>query len=140
MRKDYKIEVKEAIWACDDAIFWLDKATRIFNKAQGWGVIDLIGGKTFVTFFKQRQINKAEKAMIKAQKSIDKLKKELSDVTAITDLEFEMGIVLKLADYFFGGAIADLIVLGRIGESKNEIRRAKTEILAIKVDLEDLLK
>lgn len=139
LRKEYRREIKEAIWACDEAIHYLDKAKKSLNKAQGWGIFDLLGGKKFITFLKRRQINKAEKSMLKGKKAIEKLNKELLDVTEIVDVDFDMGFVLSVADYFFGGAVADWIVLGRIGEGKKQIREAKKQVLEIKIELESLL-
>ena len=51
-----------------------------------------------------------------------------------------MGVVLKLADFFFGGAIADWIVLGKIGEAKLKISSATIQVLEVKAQLENLYR
>ncbi len=137
---NYNLEILEAIRAADEALNYLDKAKKTLNSAQGWGIVDLLGGKKVITFFKQRKIHKAEMDIARAKVAIDRLNKEVSDVERIIDVNLDMGMVLKLADFFFGGAIADWIVLGRIGEAKLKISTATTQILEIKAELERLFR
>lgn len=139
MYKEYRVEIKEAIKACDSVVAILDRAKRSINSAQGLGIVDLIGGKTFVTFLKRTRINKAEKEIAQAKKAIQNLNKELGDVEKITNVDFNIGLVLTLADYFFGGAFADFIVLGRLGDAKRKINNAKLQVLDVRADLQDLL-
>lgn len=134
------LEILEAVRAADQALHYLNKAKKSLDKAQGWGVVDLLGGKKVITFLKQRRIQNAEMDLTRAKVAIDKLNKEVRDVEAIVDVDLNMGIVLKLADFFFGGAIADWIVLGRIGEAKLKISQASSQIRETKVKLEKLLK
>lgn len=130
-------EVKEAIKACDKVLILLEATRKSINTAQGLGVIDLLGGKTFTSFVKQTRISKAQKKLVKAKKAIEDLNNELKDVTQIVDIKFEMGFLLTLADYFFGGPIADWIILGRLGETKKNIEKAKFQVLELR---EELLK
>ena len=57
----YNLEILEAIRAADEALHYLDKAKKSLNSAQGWGVVDLLGGKKVITFFKQRKIHKSNR-------------------------------------------------------------------------------
>ncbi|NLD17935.1 MAG: hypothetical protein GX666_10195 [Tissierellia bacterium] len=58
----------------------------------------------------------------------------------IVNIDFNMSVVLKLADFFFGGAIADWIVLGKIGEAKLKITNATMQVLEVKAQLESLYR
>lgn len=136
---DYKKELREAIVACDRVIGRLDSAKDAINSAQGLGLLDLIGGKFFMTFFKRRQISKAENEIVKARKDIENLNAELADLKAYVDIDFETGGLLGFLDYFFGGPIADFLVLSKLGAAKKKISDAKTRVLEIKIDLENLL-
>lgn len=137
-KREHRKEVKRAIEAADDVIRLLDKAKRSLNAAQGLGVIDLLGGKTFVTFIKQTRINKAERDILKAQRAINIMNEEILDVQSVIDVDLEVGKILTLADYFFGGPIADWLILGRLGESKMKLKRAKRQVLEIRNGLERL--
>ncbi|MDO5028078.1 MAG: hypothetical protein Q4E36_02325 [Bacillota bacterium] len=136
---DFKKELREAIVACDKVIGRLDSAIDAINSAQGWGLLDLVGGKFFMTFFKRRKIAKAENEIVKAKKDIENLNSELADLKAYVDIDFETGGLLGFLDYFFGGSIADFLVLSKLGSAKKKIQSAKTRVLEIKIDLEDLL-
>ncbi len=137
--REQKKEVKEAIQACDNVIRALDNAKRSLNLAQGLGIIDLLGGKAFATFIKQNRINKAERDILKAQRAINLMNEEILDVRSIMDVNLEMGPLLKLADYFFGGPVADWLVLGRLVEGKRKIAQAKKQALQVRNGLERLL-
>lgn len=138
--REHNKEVKEAIEACDNVIKALDNAKRSLNTAQGLGVVDLLGGKAFATFIKQNRINKAERDILKAQRAIRIMNEEILDVRSIIDVNLEMGTALKLADYFFGGPVADWLVLGRLIEGKRKIQTAKQQTLEVRNGLERLLK
>mgnify|MGYP007014379020 CR=1 FL=1 len=60
MNDIYVKELKEAIVAADVVLSRLDKSKKAINSAQGLGVLDLLGGKKFMTFLKRRQISKSE--------------------------------------------------------------------------------
>lgn len=139
MNNTYVKELKEAIVAADVVLSRLDKSKKAINSAQGLGVLDLLGGKKFMTFLKRRQISKAEKEIAKAKKEIKNLNKELADLNEYVDIDFNIGAMLGFFDYFFGGALADWIVLGKLGQAKKNIDDARSQIYDIKVDLEDLL-
>lgn len=137
--KDYKTELREAIVACDKVLGRLDKAKSAINSAQGLGVLDLLGGKKFMTFIKRRRIAKAEEEIARAKKDIKNLNSELADLKAYVDIDFDIGFLLSFFDYFFGGALADLVVLGKLGQGKKNIDKARAQVFDIKVELEDLL-
>lgn len=139
MDENNRKEIKEAIKACDKVIGLLNKTRRALNSAQGLGIWDLLGGKKFVTFIKRLKIRNAEKHLAQAKRAIKVLNQEIQDVEQIVNINFDMGIVLTLADYFFGGAIADWIVLGKLGEAKLKVEKAKMQVYDIKVELESLL-
>lgn len=139
MNNMYREEIKEAIRACDNVVVLLDRSKRAINAAQGLGFIDLLGGKTFITFLKRMKINKAEKELAKAKRAVNILNKELVDVEQIVNVNFEIGFILTFLDYFFGGPIADWIVLGKLGDGKRKLNQAKSQVLDIRTNLEELL-
>ncbi|WP_054252825.1 hypothetical protein [Neofamilia massiliensis] len=139
MNDIYVKELREAIVAVDVVLSRLDRAKKSINSAQGLGVLDLLGGKKFMTFLKRRQISKAENEIAKAKKEIKNLNKELADLNEYVDIDFNIGALLGFFDYFFGGAFADWIVLGKLGKAKKNIDDARRQLFDIKVKLEDLL-
>lgn len=139
MNTIYVNELKEAIVATDVVLARLDRARKAINSAQGLGVLDLLGGKKFMTFLKRRQISKAEKEVAKAKKEIRSLNKELADLNEYVDIDFNIGALLGFFDYFFGGAFADWVVLGKLGQAKKNIDKARDQLYDIKINLENLL-
>ena len=56
--------------------------------------------------------------MAAARNSIRNLKKELSDVDQLVDVDLNISDFLSFADYFFDGIIADWMVQSKIKDAR----------------------
>ena len=77
-------------------------------------------------------MNEAERAMAAARNSIRNLKKELSDVDQLVDVDLNISDFLSFADYFFDGIIADWMVQSKIKDARFQVDKAIRELNRIK--------
>lgn len=120
--KAYIIEVEEAISAGNYAKSSLVDARSSLEKAEGWGTWDMIGGGAITGFVKHQHIDQAEAYLHKAQTNLRQFQKELLDIKEQAHLKVEILDMLKFADFFFDGFIADFMVQGKIQKSLDQIR------------------
>ena len=92
----------------------------------------MIGGGFITTMIKHGKMNKAERAMAAARNSIRNLKKELSDVDQLVDVDLNISDFLSFADYFFDGIIADWMVQSKIKDARFQVDKAIRELNRIK--------
>ena len=125
-------EVQEAIRAGENALQSLYAAKDQLNSAKNWGLFDMIGGGFITTMIKHGKMNEAERAMAAARNSIRNLKKELSDVDQLVDVDLNISDFLSFADYFFDGIIADWMVQSKIKDARFQVDKAIRELNRIK--------
>ena len=70
--------------------------------------------------------------MAAARNSIRNLKKELSDVDQLVDVDLNISDFLSFADYFFDGIIADWMVQSKIKDARFQVDKAIRELNRIK--------
>ena len=121
-----KKEVNEALHAIEETLGHLSRAQDYLSSAGNWGLFDMIGGGFITTMIKHGKMNEAERAMAAARNSIRNLKKELSDVDQLVDVD------LNIADYFFDGIIADWMVQSKIKDARFQVDKAIRELNRIK--------
>lgn len=138
--KDRDTEIREAIDAADNALFYLSGAEKSCESAGNWGVFDILGGGFFATMIKRDKMSKTEKDVVEAKKAIEKLNLELDDIESIIDINIETGDFLTFADYFFDGFIADIMVQDKISKGLKEIKTSIRNIEEVKTKLESLLR
>ena len=92
----------------------------------------MIGGGFITTKIKHGKMNEAERAMAAARNSIRNLKKELSDVDQLVDVDLNISDFLSFADYFFDGIIADWMVQSKIKDARFQVDKAIRELNRIK--------
>jgi|LSQX01.1.fsa_nt_gb hypothetical protein len=138
--KDRDTEIREAIDAADNALFYLRGAEKSCESAGNWGVFDILGGGFFATMIKRDKMSKTEKDVVEAKKAIEKLNLELDDIESIIDINIETGDFLTFADYFFDGFIADIMVQDKISKGLKEIKTSIRNIEEVKTKLESLLR
>ncbi|MEI3292239.1 MAG: hypothetical protein V8R63_01815 [Thomasclavelia ramosa] len=95
-----KKEVNEALHAIEETLGHLSRAQDYLSSAGNWGLFDMIGGGFITTMIKHGKMNEAERAMAAARNSIRNLKKELSDVDQLVDVDLNISDFLSFADYF----------------------------------------
>ncbi|WP_349408511.1 hypothetical protein [Pseudalkalibacillus sp. SCS-8] len=130
------IELDEAIKAGRAVNRSLDTAIGSLEKAQGWGTFDLLGGGLISDLVKHGHIDDASAAIHQAQSRMRAFQKELADVNEEANVHVDISGMLKFADFFFDGLIADWMVQGRINDSLEQTRRQKSKVASIIKDLE----
>ena len=119
MENNQKKEVNEALHAIEETLGHLSRAQDYLSSAGNWGLFDMIGGGFITT-------------MAAARNSIRNLKKELSDVDQLVDVDLNISDFLSFADYFFDGIIADWMVQSKIKDARFQVDKAIRELNRIK--------
>lgn len=132
MENNQKKEVNEALHAIEETLGHLSRAQDYLSSAGNWGLFDMIGGGFITTMIKHGKMNEAERAMAAARNSIRNLKKELSDVDQLVDVDLNIIDFLSFADYFFDGIIADWMVQSKIKDARFQVDKAIRELNRIK--------
>ncbi|MBE4906538.1 hypothetical protein IMZ08_00520 [Bacillus luteolus] len=114
-------ELKEAIDAGNLVKSALKEAIDSLGKAGGWGTVDLLGGGFISDMIKHQHIDDAERNVHRAQTRMRQFQKELLDVQQQADVEINISGMLKFADFFFDGLIADFLVKDKINKATHEI-------------------
>ncbi|MCR4896503.1 MAG: hypothetical protein K5891_06965 [Lachnospiraceae bacterium] len=135
---DRRKEIQEAIYAADHAISALERAGDFLRKASGWGVWDILGGGFITTFMKHARMNDAEEALEQARAAVRTFGRELRDVEDLEDIRIDTGDFLSFADYFWDGALTDILMQSRIGKSRRQVEDAIMRISRIREHLVNL--
>lgn len=109
----------------------LTNAVESLEKASGWGTFDLLGGGMISDMVKHDHIDTAKDYIHQAQSRMRSFQKELLDINEEADLQVDISGMLKFADFFFDGLIADWMVQGRINQSLEQTRSKKYEVDSI---------
>jgi len=114
-----KNEVNEAIEAGEMALKGLRLAIQTLNKAQNWGIYDMVGGGFLATAIKHSNIDEAKSMIQDVQVWLKKFKRELSDIrfTNSEELTVQLDSFSTFADYFFDNLIFDWVVQSKIYRS-----------------------
>ncbi|CAH2716687.1 hypothetical protein BACCIP111895_03875 [Neobacillus rhizosphaerae] len=114
----------------------LSESISSLEKAENWGTWDILGGGTISSIVKHQHIDQAESDLHRAQTSMREFQKELLDVQETAFPEVNISGMLKFADFFFDGFIADFMVQGKIKGSLDQTRghRAKTNDILLKLE------
>ncbi|MGG3564939.1 hypothetical protein ABES03_25395 [Neobacillus rhizosphaerae] len=139
-------EAKQAGLRVEDA---LSDAVSSLDKAEGWGTWDLFGGGTIAGMVKHQKIDEAEAHLHQAQRCMREFQKELLDVQETVFVDIDISGMLKFADFFFDGFIADYMVQGKIQRSLEQARGHLARVTGIlnkleaqseekKIELEDI--
>lgn len=133
----FNTEVQEAIMAGERALSSLNIAQEYLRKASNWGLWDLFGGGMISGFMKHKKIDDAKYYLDKASYDIQAFNKEVRDVNQYVNLQIEVSDLLTLADFFFDGFIADMMVQSKIKKARYQVEEA---IMRINCSLEILRK
>ncbi len=126
-------ELKEAIDAGNLVKSALNEAIHSLGKAGGWGTVDLLGGGFISDMIKHQHIDDAERNVHRAQTRMRQFQKELLDVQQQAHIEINISGMLKFADFFFDGLIADFLVKEKINKATYDIEyqyKQVTDIIA----------
>ena len=98
MSFDYEKERREALDAGERALSSLRAARKELNSASNWGIVDILGGGLFTDIMKHSKMNNAERYMSQAKYDLQSFGRELQDVAAYVDLDFNTADFLHFAD------------------------------------------
>lgn len=121
------IEIDEAIKAGEEALKAIENTVKELEKAEGWGVVDILGGGFLTTAVKYNHVDEAGRYAEEAQRTLGRFKREMSDIIMITGTEIAIGTFETFADYFFDGLIFDWVVQSEIGKSLDAVKNTKNQ-------------
>lgn len=129
---DQEKEIKEAIYAVDTTLGYLNEAKGYLSSASNWGIFDMLGGGFFSTMIKRGKMNDANRCLEKAKRSVINTKKELNDINQTIDVDLEIDGFLSFADYFFDGLVADWMVQSKINSAQKQVDQAIDMLMEIR--------
>lgn len=135
---DQEREIKEAIYAIDTTLGYLNEAKGYLNSASNWGIFDMLGGGFFSTMIKRGKMNDANRCLEKAKRSVINTKKELKDINQTIDVDLEIDGFLSFADYFFDGLVADWMVQSKINSAQKQVDQAINMLMEIRNTLSSI--
>jgi len=133
-------ELEEAIAAGTVALRTTADIMQAIEAAKDWATFDLLGGGLLADFAKHDKLDDAQQKVEELQVQLQRFNKELSDVTIRAYLQVSIDGMLKFADFFFDGLLADAAVLDRIKQSHAQVEGTREEILTILRQLQDELE
>ncbi len=125
---DEEQERAEAREAGKRALSSLREARECLTKASNWGLVDIFGGNFLSGAMKHARISEAQDKMAQAKADIQLFQNELGDVKDMEGLKLDISGFLTFADFFFDGAIADILVQSRIENAKDSVDQAIAEV------------
>ncbi|WP_307740103.1 hypothetical protein [uncultured Parolsenella sp.] len=127
-----RAEILEAIQAADVALDHLEAAANQLDRANSWGLADVLGGSFLSTFMKHRRMDDAQDELEQARDAVRAFARELADVDRSLGLDIEVSGFLSFADYFFDGVVADWIVQRKIADAMEQVEQAVRKIVAVR--------
>jgi len=131
-------EIEEATDAGQEAFDSLDRVDNSLDKAEGWGIFDLLGGGLISDLVKHSHIDEAKGETENTQRLLRRFKTELTDINVNRDIVMETEGLAKFADFFFDGLIADWFMQSKINESQISVSEVKDQVSCILEKLEHL--
>jgi len=133
----YLKELNEAIEAGQTVKQALQNAIKSLESASNWGTFDLFGGGMVSDIFKHDHIDEATEHIHDAQTKMRIFQKELIDIDDTATLEVDISGLLKFADFFFDGFIADWMVQGKIKDSLQQVKDQQHNVNSIIQELKE---
>ncbi|MCM3635052.1 hypothetical protein [Paenibacillus camelliae] len=130
-------ELREALSAGKSVMSHLSDASNSLEKAENWGNWDMwANGGLISTHIKHEHIDDARSYIHNANRQLEVFHKELADLKQAIDVQVDIGGILKMADYWFDGLIADWIVQGRINDAQQQTLNALHQVRMVVNTLE----
>lgn len=124
-------ELKEAKAAAQEVIARIDNAISSLDSASSWGIVDLLGGGAFSSFFKRGKIKDANNDVKEISRSLSLLNKELEDVNMHLPAEVSDTMSDNVFDICFDNIYTDFKVQGEIKERLNELKDFRTSVVEL---------
>ena len=133
-------ELQEAVSAGTDALRTTADICQRIESAKDWATFDLLGGGFLADLAKHDKLDDAQQLVSQLQVQLQRFNKELSDVTIRANLQLSIEGMLRFADFFFDGLLADMAVLDKIKQSLAQVEQTREQILTILRQLQDELE
>lgn len=134
--KSQQVERAEARQAADVALDHLYSAQKLLSSAGHWGIADMLGGGSIISFVKRGKMKDAQNELKAAKAALQVFVKELNDVEGSRALELDFSELLAVADIFFDGTVFDVMSQFEISNAKNQVDAAIREVEQLKRDLQ----
>lgn len=135
-----KKELREAVFAGNDALKKVNQILKSLNDAEGWGTWDLLGGGLISDIAKHSALDEAQRDIEQLQILLQRFQTELADVTVRANIRVSVDGFLHFADFFFDGLFADWAVMERIKDSQTQVQNTKRQIEQVLRQLEGMLQ
>ena len=133
-------ELDEAITAGSTALQTANDVMNCLDTAADWSVFDLLGGGFLADMAKHDKIDEAQKCVEELQVQLQRFNKELSDVSIRADVQASVSELLKFADIFLDGRLADAAVLDRINQARSQTEHTRQQIRDVMLQLQNRLE
>lgn len=133
-------ELREAITAGTEALRTTAEILQCIESAKDWAAFDILGGGLLADIAKHDKLEEAQQHVGQLQIQLQRFNKEISDVTIRANLQTSIDSMLRFADFFFDGLLADIAVLDKIKQSLTHVEHTREQILTVLRQLQDQLE
>ncbi|MDT2805663.1 hypothetical protein [Vagococcus lutrae] len=133
-------ELKEARDAAKKAIITIDNAISSLAHAQSWGVWDMLGGEFITSWVKRIKIKEANEDILKLNKSMKHLNKELEDINMLLPNRISQTFSDTVLDLWLDNIFTDIRVQGEIKQTLEKLRWLKKTIQNLIANIEFEIK
>lgn len=150
MREDYEeeatdvadltYEIKAAIEAAEYALDCLIQAQVAINTSSKASFIDMVSGKFFPSLLKYAALNDAEQELRIAQAALESMNFELKNLMQNKTIHIKAVKLSSVIDFWFDSQFMDCLVHMQINKVQKQIKRAISQVEAIKRELKGLVK
>lgn len=133
-------EIREARSACEAALTSLAEAQRKVDSARSWGTYDTwFGGGLFSSLIKHDRIDQAESYMRTVDVALDRLRKELADVSMGSAAIGGVGVgdLTRTLDVWFDNFFSDLAVQSRLKDADHRLDMIGEALVAVRRALDE---
>ncbi|GKU26125.1 hypothetical protein [Clostridium folliculivorans] len=124
-------ELKEAIFAGERLLGAIDSANESISSAMNWGKADIFMDSMVISMAKHKKIDDAQDKLNNIPYLVDKFKKELSDVSIVSN-EISQTITFssftKAFDIFFDNIFTDIAVQSKIEDSYYKLKNLSSQV------------
>ena len=136
--KNNRNEIQEAIVKGNNVLFYIDRALKSLDKAEGWGTWDMLGGGMLSNMAKHSYLDEAKVVADKIQFALYEFRTELADVQIHSNIQINTGGFGKFADFFFDGLIADWSMQSKIKDAQQSVSSVKKQVESVIIKLKTL--
>lgn len=133
-----KIEIAEAIDACQSTHDHLKTVVGVLSEAKSWSTYDMVGGGMFATMVKRDKMDQAKHQMDGLNLKIQRLNQELADIATLNVAHMDLD-GMRLSDYLFDCFFVDLAVHQRIVDAIEKLHQLENKLLRLKDQLQSNL-